>query len=152
MTIHRSTVYTPNPGNKVWIEPIGERWYRVPHPFGVDVATDCGRVNASVDAGFLFDGRSGGTPADLFEPNLGNQDELKEWLKHDLFGHDIGLSFEEANENLRIGLVRNCGQSAFRARLVWLAVSASRSWFGEPARGDKSFSNLLLIRVRHYDK
>lgn len=152
MTICRSVVTTANPGNRVYIEPVATRWYRVPHWFAIDALTDVGRFRAECQAGFLFDGRSGGAPADIFEPNLGTQDELKEWLKHDVFGHDIGLTFEETNENLRSGLIHNCGQSAARARMVWAAVSASRKWFGEPGPDDRSFPNLKLLTVRHYAK
>ena len=58
MTIHRSIVTTTNPGNRVYIEPIATRWYRVPHWFAIDILTDVGRIRVECLPGFLFEGCS----------------------------------------------------------------------------------------------
>ena len=147
-----SRIYTPNPGNDVYIAPVSERWYMIPHSWACEVITDCGRIRAEVGAGFLFDGRSGGLAVDILVPNLGTQAETKRWLAHDLWGHGIALSFEETNDDLRMGLRDDCGYSRKLAGAIHAAVSASESWFGEPAFDDRSYPNLALIHVRHYPK
>ena len=152
MILKPSVIHTPNPNNDLYIAPLAPRWYRVPHAWSVDAFTDCGRVHADVAPGFLFDGRSGPIAVDAFVPNLGTQAEAKEWLGHDLWGHGVYLSFEEANDALRIGLRDNCDYSRKMAGAVHVSVSASDSWFGEPAFDDKSYPNLALIKVRLYAK
>jgi len=152
MIVKSSTLWTPNPNQDLYICPIADRWYRIPHRWAVDAFTDCGRVHIDVDADFLFDGRSGGKAVDHVVPNLGTQAECKEWAKHDLFGHGLGLSFVETNDNLRMGLRDHCKYSRELAGIVHRAVSLSDDWFGEPAFDDKSYPNLAKIHVRHYPK
>lgn len=152
MKIISSKFYSRNPNNDLYIAPRGDRWYEVPHWWAVDVFTDCGRIHAESEPSFFFDGRSGGVCVDLVVPNLGTQTESKEWLKHDLFGHGLILNFTETNDMLRIGLRDNCGYLRSTAGAIHKAVSISDDWFGEPTVGDRSFPNMRLITVRHYDK
>lgn len=152
MILKSSQLHTPNPNNEIWICPLAVRWYRVPHPFAINAYTDCGRVHVEVGAGFLFNGRSGGIACDFVAPNLGTQAELGEWLKHDVFGHGVGLSFEETNDNLRMGLRDFAKYDREKAGLIHRAVSASDDWFGEPLPDDRSYPNLRLIHTRIYDK
>lgn len=152
MPVKSSAFHSPNPNNDLYICPRGDRWYEIPHAWAVDVFTDCGRVSVIGEAGFLFDGRSGGVCVDLVAPNLGTQAECKEWFKHDLFGHGLLLSFEETNDMLRIGLRDNCGYSRQKAGAIHKAVSISDDWFGEPLPGDKSHQNLKLVKARWFDR
>lgn len=152
MLIKSSTFHSPNPNNDIYICPRGERWYEIPHPWAVDVFTDCGRISVVGEAGFLFDGRSGGICVDLVAPNLGTQAECKAWFKHDLFGHGLLMDFEGTNDMLRIDLRDNCGYSRQKAGAIHKAVSFSDDWFGEPCEGDKSYPNLKLVRARWFDK
>lgn len=109
-------------------------------------------MHADVDEGFLFDGRSGPRLADHVAPNLGTQAECKRWATHDLLGHDIGVSFVETNDDLRMGLRDDCSYSRERAGVIHRAVSLSSEWFGQPDFTDKSYPNLAKIHVRHYPK
>lgn len=152
MQIKSSAFHSPNPNDDLYICPRGDRWYEIPHAWAVDVLTDCGRISVVGEAGFLFDGRSGGVCADLIAPNLGTQAETKAWFKHDLFGHGLILDFEQTNEMLRIDLRESCGYSRERAGAIHKAVGVSDDWFGEPLPGDRSHGNLKLVKARWFDK
>lgn len=136
----------------ILLKPISDRWYAIQGAFSIDITIDCGVKRINVDDGFLFDGRSGGSMVDFIAPNLGTQAELKAWCLHDICGHDLtGFTFEETNEILYI-LLRQCGYGWFRAKVIHAAVSLSNDWFGVPVIGDKSYTNITKIHVRHYDK
>lgn len=153
MILKPSTITTPNQGDEVYLAPVSDRWYRIPHSWAADFYTDAGRIHVDVDKDFLFDGRSGPVLVDVFVPNLGTQEETKRWLNHDLAGHGvIGLTFEEANDDLRMGLRDYCDYTRKMAGAIHVSVSASDSWFGEPGPDDKSYPNLAKIHVRHYPK
>jgi hypothetical protein len=137
----------------VLLQPVGNREYLIPHPFRVELLTDgLGVIVYDVAGGFVFDGRSGGPMVDFIAPNLGTQEEAKAWLLHDINGHDVCLSFEEANQLLYDMLRKDCRYGYFRAKAIYCAVSASSSWFGEPKPGDLSYPNRGKIKVRHYAK
>ena len=139
----------------ITICPIADRWYTIPNGFRFELVTDIGRKIISVDAGFCFDGRSGGPMVDALgvAPNLGTQAELKAWLLHDINYYDCtGLSFEESNDML-YQMLRECGYSWIRARLVYNAVQwFGASSFGEPSPDSREYCNMGKIHVRHYDK
>lgn len=139
----------------ITIAPIAERWYNIPHGFRFELITDVGRKVISVDAGFCFDGRSGGPLVDTLgiAPNLGTQDEIKAWLLHDINYYDCtGLNFDESND-LLYSMLRKCGYSWLRAKAVYNAVQLfGRGSFGEPSPDSREFCNVGKIHVRHYDK
>ena len=136
----------------ILIEPVSDRWYRIPGAFTIDLTTDCGRIRINIDDGFMFDGRSGGPAVDFIAPNLGTQSELKAWLLHDINGYGKCLSFEETNELLYSMLRGQCNYSWFRAKVIYTAVSFSDSWYGEPKPTDRERINWNKIHIRHYDK
>ena len=125
------------------------RWYRIPHAWAVTIRTDCGVVRVHVNAGFLFDGRSGGPILDCVAPNLGTIEEVLSWAVHDLLGHGIYGTVGFANDALRWILRNLAHYSEARAGAVFGAVSAYTGWWGEPEPDDKSYPNLELITVRH---
>lgn len=152
MILKPNRITTPNPGNDIYLAPVADRLYRIPHSWRLEAYTDCGRVDIAVAPGFLYNSRSGPMLVDLAVPHIGTMAEAKEWLGHDLGGHGVGLTFEEVNDALRMGLRDNCAYSREKAGAVHVAVSASDNWFGTPELGDMSYPNLALIKVRHYDK
>ena len=136
-------------------KPIGDRLYELYEPISAQINTDEGRIAISVQAGFKFDGRSGGKVIDLFGfPNLGSQNETKAWLMHDLLYHDICFSRKEADDLLRFMLRKYCGWGAVKTGFVYRSVRAFGYWaFGEPNYNDPiSGGNMKLLTVRHYDK
>lgn len=145
-------IKSANIKSHIFIEPVGARWYRIPHSWTLEILTDCGAIRIHVKPGFLFDGRSGGPLADFVAPNLGTQEEAKAWLAHDLNGHDLCLDFRDANKVLFLMLRENCNYGYFRALTIRTAVSASSEWFGLPEYDDPSYPNLKLIRVEHSPK
>lgn len=137
------------------IEPVGDRWYTIPHCVDIDIYIEgCGRKHIHLDAGFLFDGRSGGPGADLIAPNLGTQEEVKAWLAHDIcFFDTTGFSFSESNYILYWQLRNKCGYGWWRAKTVYWTVGLfGEGNFGEPAPNEREFPNLAKIHVSHYDK
>lgn len=144
-------IYDVKVSRDILLEPVSDRWYRIPGAWSVDYITDCGRIHIQVDDGFMLDGRSGGPMVDFIAPNLGTQDELKCWLVHDLNAYDICLSYEETNW-LLYEMLRKIGYGWFRARAIYTAVNMSESWFGQPLPRDREYPNLAKIHVRHYDK
>lgn len=138
----------------ITIRPIADRWYRIDGAFTIDIDTDCGRKHIQIDDGFMFDGRSGSAWIDALgiAPNLGSQNEMKAFLCHDVLYYDIGFTFDEANEILYM-MLRECGYGWFRSRLIYNAVSMfGESHFGLPIVGDKEYSNITKIHIRHFDK
>lgn len=136
------------------IMPIADRWYRINGAFTVDIKTDCGVKHICVDDGFMTDGRSGSSWIDALgiAPNLGNQEEMKAYILHDLLYYDIGFTFEEANE-LLYSMLRQCGYGWFRARLIYNAVSLfGKDHFGLPIVGDREYENITKLHIRHFDK
>ena len=129
------------------IVPVRDRWYRLADCVEIEVKCLVDGVSRTIaysfGEGFLFDGRSGGPLADLFVPNLGTQEEVACWLVHDANGYDVLLDFENTNELLQ-QMLRLSGHSKCKSWLVKLAVSISRSWFGEPIPGDREFPNVQL--------
>lgn len=137
----------------ITLMPIGDRWYRIPGHFSIDIwGPFPGRKHIDVDDGFEFDGRSGPILVDYLTPNLGSQPILKCWLTHDINAYDkSGLSFSETNALLR-DMLQKAGYGHMRRNLIWAAVSANDSWFGEPLKGDREYPNLDKIHLRHFDR
>lgn len=135
------------------IEELSYRWYRVPHPFTIRIDLGCVVKYVDVDAGFLFDGRSGGPGIDFFAPNLGSQAEIKSWLLHDLGSYDlIGVTFEENNELLYFSLVRYADYWKIKASTIKFFVGIKDSYFGVPLEGDREYPNVEKIHLRNWDK
>ena len=137
----------------ITLMPIGDRWYRILGHFSIDIwGPFPGRKRIDVDDGFEFDGRSGPCMADIVMPNLGSQPELKCALVHDINAYDrSGLSFQETNALFR-DMLQRVGYGYMRRNLIWAAVSANDSWFGEPSPDDREYPNLDKIHVRHFDR
>lgn len=131
--------------SKISLVPIKDRWYSLAKDVIVRIYTDCGVITVKVKAGFVFDGRSGGKLIDFIVPNLGSQREIACWLVHDVFGHDLGISFEMTNDILR-GMLRCCCYSWFKAGYVYAGVSFSDSWFGQPNGANaQEIKNISLV-------
>ena len=135
------------------LKPIADRWYEVQGAFSIDYTTDCGKIRVNVDHGFRMDGRSGGPMVEALgiAPNLGTQEELKCWLAHDINAYDICFSYDETNDILYM-MLREIGYGWFRSKLIYTAVNCSDSWFGEPLKTDREYTNINKIHVRHTDK
>ena len=138
----------------VIIKPIEARWFQIPHPFEFKVYLEGqGVVTYNISEGFLFDGRSGGPLIDFVAPNLGNQEELKSWIAHDVMFYDKGsFSFKEANEILIYQLKKYCGYGWFKRWLIARGVATAEHAFGVPIIGEKEFVNVGKIHIRHSDK
>jgi len=137
----------------ILIKPIDDRWYEIPHKFQIKL--DLGSVvkYVDVDAGFLFDGRSGGPMVDYFAPNLGTQEEIKSWLPHDIGAYDsIGLSFDENNELLHYNLRENAGYGWWSANTIKFFVGVSEGYFGVPLPDSREYSNIEKIHLRNWDR
>lgn len=135
------------------LKPVSDRWYEVQGAFTVDYFTDSGRIHICVDAGFMFDGRSGGPMVEALgiAPNLGTQAELKCWLIHDLNGYDICLSYDETND-LLYDMLRDIGYGWFKSKAIYTAVNFTDSWFGKPLPFEREYPNIAKMHVRHFDK
>ena len=131
-------------------ETVADRWYRITHPFVsvVDMGK-YGTKRAEVQAGFMFDGRSGPKLVDWVAPNLGTQEEIKRWLNHDLWSYDLGLTFKENNQILRDDLEKFCGYGWIRRNGIYCAVSISDSYFGTPKPNEREFVNVDKIKIFH---
>ena len=136
----------------ILIKPIDDRWYEIPHKFQIRI--DLGSIvkYIDVDAGFLFDGRSGGPIVDFFAPNLGTQDEIKCWLMHDIGSYDsTGLTFGENNTLLYYNL-RKADYGWFMANTIEGFVSVSDNYFGVPLEDSREYPNIEKIHLKNWDK
>lgn len=95
--------------------------------------------------GFMFDGRSGPKIVDWYAPNLGTLEERVCWLVHDCNGYGQDLSFEDTNLLLFAMLRDLAGYRTSKANVIQLAVSLSKSWYGEPKEGDWCRANVETI-------
>ena len=130
------------------LKKIKPRWYECQGPIGITLHTNYGEIVICTGTGFLFDGRSGPWILDWYEPNLGTLGHRVAWLVHDVLGHGTSFDFSTTNNILRQLLVL-AGDSKAKAYVVKFAVSLSKSWFGVPPKGDKSYPNLDKIKITY---
>lgn len=123
------------------------RWYRLGWMVVIAVQVDDYWIIYTFTDKFQFDGRSGGKIPDLFEPNIGSQKDLIDWLIHDANGYALFLNFVQTNEMLRQMRIQS-NSSEFWAGAVKKSVSLSKSWFGLPKPGDREYDNLKAFTIR----
>ena len=111
------------------------------------VHTSQGTLNVVTAPGFVFDGRSGPSIIDWYVPNLGTLEERVCWLVHDCNGYGLDLSFEDTNVLLFAMLRDLAHYRTAKANVIQLAVSLSKSWYGEPKPGDWCRCNVGRVRT-----
>ena len=129
------------------LRPNGRRRYPLDDEVNLMIYTSQGTLNVVTSAGFVFDGRSGPKIVDWYAPNLGTLEERICWLVHDCNGYGQDLSFEDTNLLLYVMLRDLAGYRNSKASLIQLAVSLSRSWYGEPKEGDWCRANVGKVRT-----
>lgn len=67
---------------------------------------------------------------------------------HDLNGYGLDLSFEDTNLLLYVMLRDLARYNYGKAKLVQLAVSISRSWYGEPNPGEWCAKNIGKVATK----
>ena len=87
------------------------------------------------------------TSYDWYAPNLGTLEERICWLVHDCNGYGQDLSFEDTNLLLFAMLRDLAGYRTSKANVIQLAVSLSKSWYGEPKEGDWCRANVDKVRT-----
>lgn len=119
-----------------------DRWYNIGNDINIIIEFDDLRwVTYNISKSFWFDGRSGGRIPDLFEPNIGSQRDLIDWLIHDINAYAQYFSYSDTNEILR--QMRRMVVSRFRASYTKLAVTTSKSWFGVPKQNEREYINMI---------
>lgn len=129
------------------IEPNDERRYTLKDEVRLQVVTNKGTLSVVTAPGFVFDGRSGPKAVDWYAPNLGTLEERVCWFVHDCNGYGLDLSFEDTNLLLFAMLRDLAHYRTSKASLIQLAVSLSRSWYGEPKEGDWCRANLDKVKT-----
>ena len=109
------------------------------------IFTNQGTLHVQTAPGFVFDGRSGPKIVDWYVPNLGNIYEKLCWLTHDCNGYGQDLSFKDTNILLYVMLRDLAEYRQSKANMVQLAVSLSKSWYGEPKPDDWCYANRHLV-------
>lgn len=112
------------------------RRYLVEGAISLTVFTNQGELKVTTAPGFVFDGRSGPKIVDWYAPNLGTLEERLCWYVHDCNGYGLDLSFEDTNVLLYAMLRDLAKYRTVKANVIQLAVSLSKSWYGEPKEGD----------------
>lgn len=131
----------------IYLDPIEDRWYRIPHEFNIEIKTDAGVYRVHVDSNFHFDARSGPMIVDWYVPHIGDQKLLKSWLMHDIGSYDICFTFHENNDIFRINLLQ-AGTEWLKRNLILMSVSVSDFYFGKPIKGEREYINSDKIHVR----
>lgn len=129
------------------LRPNDMRRYPLDEEVNLMVYTSQGTLNVVTSASFMFDGRSGPKIVDWYAPNLGTLEEIICWLVHDCNGYGQDLSFEDTNLLLYVMLRDIAGYRNSKASLIQLAVSLSKSWYGEPKEGDWCRANVDKVRT-----
>ena len=111
------------------------------------IRTNQGTLHVVTAPGFVFDGRSGPKIIDWYAPNLGTLEERLSWYVHDCNGYGQDLSFEDTNLLLFAMLRDLAGYRTSKASLIQLAVSLSKSWYGEPKERDWCRANIDKVRT-----
>lgn len=111
------------------------------------IYTNQGNLNIVTAPGFIFDGRSGPKIVDWYAPNLGTLEERLAWFVHDCNGYGLDLSFADTNV-LLFAMLRDLARYRnAKAGVIQLAVSLSKSWYGEPKEGDWCRCNIGKVRT-----
>lgn len=129
----------------IW--PNDERRYTLKDEIRLQVVTNKGTLSVVTAPGFVFDGRSGPKIVDWYAPNLGTLEERVCWFVHDCNGYGQDLSFEDTNILLYAMLRDLAGYRTSKANVIQLAVSLSKSWYGEPKDGDWCRANLDKVKT-----
>ena len=129
------------------LRPNGRRRYPLDDEVNLMIYTSQGTLNVVTSAGFVFDGRSGPKIVDWYAPNLGTLEERVCWLVHDCNGYGLDLSFEDTNLLLFAMLRDLAHYRTSKASVIQLAVSLSKSWYGEPKEGDWCRANVDKVRT-----
>lgn len=124
-----------------------ERRYVLYGEVNLIITTNQGNLNVVTSPGFVFDGRSGPKIIDWYTPNLGSLEERLCWFVHDCNGYGLDLSFEDTNVLLYAMLRDLAHYRTAKANVIQLAVSLSKSWYGEPKEGDWCRRNVGLVRT-----
>ena len=124
-----------------------ERLYIPYEEINLTVRTNQGTLHVVTAPGFEFDGRSGPSIIDWYAPNLGTLEERLSWYVHDCNGYGLDLSFEDTNVLLFAMLRDLAHYRTAKANVIQLAVSLSRSWYGEPKKGDWCLCNVGKVRT-----
>ena len=111
------------------------------------IYTNQGTLAVVTSPGFIFDGRSGPKIVDWYAPNLGTLEERLAWFVHDGNGYGLDLSFEDTNILLFAMLRDLAHYRVSKAKVIELAVSLSKSWYGEPKEGDWCRCNIGKVRT-----
>jgi hypothetical protein len=109
------------------------------------IYTNQGTLHVTTGVGFEFDGRSGPKIVDFYAPNLGSLEEKLCWFVHDCNGYGQDLSFADTNVLLYAMLRDLAEYRTTKASMVQLAVSLSKSWYGEPKKDDWCYANRHLV-------
>lgn len=129
------------------LRPNGRRRYPLDDEVNLMIYTSQGTLNVVTSAGFMFDGRSGPKIVDWYAPNLGTLEERLAWFVHDCNGYGLDLSFEDTNVLLFAMLRDLAHYRTSKASVIQLAVSLSKSWYGEPKEGDWCRANVDKVRT-----
>lgn len=124
-----------------------DRRYPLNDEINLMIYTNQGTLTVVTSPGFIFDGRSGTKLIDWYVPNLGTLEERLAWFVHDGNGYGLDLSFEDTNILLFAMLRDLAGYRTSKANVIQLAVSLSRSWYGEPKEGDWCRANVGKVRT-----
>lgn len=123
------------------------RRYPLDAEINLVIYTNQGNLNVVTAPGFVFDGRSGPKIFDWYAPNLGTLEERLCWFVHDGNGYGLDLSFEDTNV-LLFAMLRDLARNrSSKASVIQLAVSLSKSWYGEPKDGDWCRCNIGKVRT-----
>ncbi|WP_405326056.1 hypothetical protein [Fibrobacter sp.] len=124
-----------------------DRRYPLNDEINLMIYTNQGTLTVVTSPGFIFDGRSGPKIVDWYAPNLGTLEERICWFAHDGNGYGLDLSFEDTNI-LLFAMLRDLARyRKSKAEVIQLAVSLSRSWYGEPKEGDWCRANVGKVRT-----
>lgn len=129
------------------IEVTEKRRYPLCDEVNLLVHTSQGTLSVATAPGFVFDGRSGPKIVDWYAPNLGTLEERVCWYVHDCNGYGLDLSFEDTNVLLFAMLRDIAGYRTSKANVIQLAVSLSKSWYGEPKEGDWCHANIDKVKT-----
>lgn len=123
------------------------RRYSLSDEVNLLIRTNYGSLSVVTAPGFVFDGRSGPKIVDWYAPNLGTLEERICWFVHDCNGYGKDLSFEDTNLLLYAMLRDLAAYRTSKANVIQLAVSLSKSWYGEPKDGDWCCANIDKVRT-----
>ena len=124
-----------------------ERRYVLYGEVNLIIHTNQGTLNVVTAPGFVFDGRSGPKIIDWYAPNLGSIEERLSWYVHDCNGYGLDLCFEDTNVLLFAMLRDLAHYRTAKANVIQLAVSLSKSWYGEPKGDDWCKCNVGKVRT-----